>query len=342
MSNTQMVHQNQKEDDDSSSDDSYVGNNNSSSETKAASALLISASDKAGMAGIDRERINAILMRESGKSDFMKRQMSMDDNVNQKIQEMKQQLEEKDNASMNNNDWRKEMKQSIVDPLLNVYRMQRQHISTCVVIDMDSFFISCHILDNPHLANIPACVGGTSMISTSNYVARQYGVRAAMPGYLGSTLVKELSNGSQSLTFVKSDFDLYKRKSAEVRSVLAQYDPHLSMYSLDEAYLDISSYLEVQLLDQTGLSHDDIQKILLDKTKSTLDQSANKNIKQSTTQPSSDKQLLHERVPISTIHAAATDLLHSIRQKVKDITGLTCSAGLCSNFLLAKVSQHDI
>ena len=144
------------------------------------------------------------------------------------------------------------------------------------------------------------------------------------------------------LTFVKSDFDLYKRKSAEVRSVLAQYDPHLSMYSLDEAYLDISSYLEVQLLDQTGLSHDDIQKILLDKTKSTLDQSANKNIKQSTTQPSSDKQLLHERVPISTIHAAATDLLHSIRQKVKDITGLTCSAGLCSNFLLAKVSQHDL
>ena len=76
MSNTQMVHQNQKEDDDSSSDDSYVGNNNSSSETKAASALLISASDKAGMAGIDRERINAILMRESGKSDFMAKEMA--------------------------------------------------------------------------------------------------------------------------------------------------------------------------------------------------------------------------------------------------------------------------
>jgi len=125
--------------------------------------------------------------------------------------------------------------------------------------------------------------------------------------------------------------------------VLAQYDPHLSMYSLDEAYLDISSYLEVQLLDQTGLSHDDIHKILLDKTKSTLDQSANKNIKQSTTQSfRNDKQLLHERVPITTIHAAARDLLHSIRQKVKDATGLTCSAGLCSNFLLAKVSQHDL
>jgi DNA polymerase kappa len=54
-----------------------------------ASALLISASDKAGMEGIDRERINAILLRESGNSTFMQRQRKMDENTNQKIADMK-------------------------------------------------------------------------------------------------------------------------------------------------------------------------------------------------------------------------------------------------------------
>jgi len=154
-----------------------------------------------------------------------------------------------------------------------------------------------------------------------------------MPGYIGSTLVKELSGGKQTLTFVKSDFDLYKKKSSEVRAVLEEYDPNLQMHSLDEAYMDIGPYLERQLLDQTGeLSHEDIRKNLLVKTnpsKHNGDQSANQM----------SKIELHGMLPLSKMHAAAKALLHSIRQKVKDTTGLTCSAGLSSNFLLAKIAS---
>ena len=313
-----------------SDDDDSLGNNNISLSTTTkqttntataneAKNLLISASDKAGMGGIDRQRINAILLRESGKSDFMKRQVALDDASNKRIQQMKERLEEKDATSTN--DWRKEIKQSIVDPMLQRYRSQRRPISTCCVVDMDSFFISCHILDNPHLAEVPACVGGTSMISTSNYVARKYGVRAAMPGYLGSKLVSELSNGKEKLTFVKSDFSLYRKKSAEVKDILLQYDPSLSMGSLDEAYMDIESYLSIQL-DDKNLSHEDISTILKSKALHT-----------------NHTQQLHERFPISVIHKAAQELLHTIRQKVKESTGLTCSAGLCNNYLLAKVAS---
>lgn len=43
--------------------------------------------------------------------------------------------------------------------------------------------------------------------------------------------------------------------------------------------------------------------------------------------------------PLSTIHEAAQNLLHTIRQHVKNVTGLTCSAGLASNFLLAKIAS---
>ena len=319
-----------------------------------ATALLISASDKAGMEGIDRERINAIMLRESGNSSFMQRQIKMDKNTNRKIQDMKQTLEEKNNSA--NEGWREEMIQSTIDPLLSNCRSKRRPTSTCVVIDMDGeycsvvysritisnaiptdyyicpegFFISCHILDHPHLANIPACVGGTSMISTSNYVARKYGVRAAMPGYLGSTLVKELSEGKETLTFVKSDFRLYKRKSAEVREVLEEYDPNLNMYSLDEAYMDLGPYLEI-LMDGDGtdqLSHEEIQKHIQHRNSSKAGQ-----------KQSANKQQLHENHAISSIHAASKALLNSIRQKVKLVTGLTCSAGLASNFLLAKIAS---
>ena len=46
--------------------------------------------------------------------------------------------------------------------------------------------------DNPKLANIPMAVGGIGMLSTSNYLARKYGVRAAMPGFIAKKLCPEL------------------------------------------------------------------------------------------------------------------------------------------------------
>jgi DNA polymerase kappa len=289
--------------------------------TKTASALMVAASEKAGMEDIDRERINAILLRESGDSAFMERQRKMDENSNKRIAEMKHRLSEKDNNTANKM-WRDEMERTSIDPQLEKYRSKRRPLSTCVVIDMDSFFISCHILDQPHLAHVPACVGGSSMISTSNYVARRYGVRAAMPGYLGRTLVNELSRGKETLTFVKSDFNLYKKKSAEVRSILLEYDPKLKMYSLDEAYMDVMPYLEAKLKDN-NMTHEAI--------KNHLNSNTSANLKAQTT--------WREAFSESTIQNDVQNLLHSIRQRVKDVTGLTCSAGIASNFLLAKIAS---
>ena len=291
------------------------------------------------MAGIDRARINAILLRESGNSTFMQRQRKADESCNRKIETMKHQLTEKDDNTTNNN-WRQELNKFTIDPLLQNYKNRRRPYSTCVVVDMDSFFISCHILHHPHLATIPACVGGSSMISTSNYVARQYGVRAAMPGYLGQKLVAELSHGKETLTFVNSDFELYKRKSNEVRAILEEYDPKLTMGSLDEAYMDIGPYLEImmQLMRRNDdkvvaggvvSSHDDIRKLLLSSSSSSKLSSLD----------DIDQQQQSQLFSKQHIHKAAQDLLHSIRGRVKTITGLTCSAGLASNYLLAKIAS---
>lgn len=48
------------------------------------------------------------------------------------------------------------------------------------------------------------------MISTANYVARRFGVRSAMPGFIALKLCPQL-------TFVKSDFEKYAEASEETR-----------------------------------------------------------------------------------------------------------------------------
>ena len=72
--------------------------------------------------------------------------------------------------------------------------------------------------------------------STSNYHARRYGVRAAMPGFIGKKLCPQL-------VIVPTHFDKYRAVSHQVRQILAEYDPNYCPMSLDEAYFDLTDYL---------------------------------------------------------------------------------------------------
>ena len=121
---------------------------------------------------------------------------------------------------------------SAIQALQAKYATQR-----CLVhVDADSFFASVHERDCPALKHIPVAVGGMSMISTANYEARKYGVRAAMPGFVAVKLCPQLK-------FVRSDFAAYVQAAAAMRHVMAKYDPAMRTMSLDEASLDITDYL---------------------------------------------------------------------------------------------------
>jgi DNA polymerase kappa len=101
---------------------------------------------------------------------------------------------------------------------------------------MDMFYAAVHIRDNPELAKIPIAVGSESMISTANYVARQYGVRSAMPGFIGKKLCPEL-------VFVPYEFSKYKEASRIFKAILEEYDPEYESMGLDEANIDATNYL---------------------------------------------------------------------------------------------------
>ena len=59
-------------------------------------------------------------------------------------------------------------------------------------IDMDMFYAAVEIRDNPSLKNKPVAVGDNTMITTTNYIARKYGVKSAMPGFIGRRLCPHL------------------------------------------------------------------------------------------------------------------------------------------------------
>lgn len=72
--------------------------------------------------------------------------------------------------------------------------------------------------------------------STSNYLARKFGVRSAMPGYIGKKLCPQI-------VIVPGSFSKYKHESRKIRTIFEKYDPNVSMGSLDEAYLDITDFM---------------------------------------------------------------------------------------------------
>lgn len=70
-------------------------------------------------------------------------------------------------------------------------------------------------------------------------MARQFGVRAGMPGFIASRLCPQLE-------IVPLNFDKYTKESRVLSSILSEYDPNLSMGSLDEAYIDLTQYAAIR------------------------------------------------------------------------------------------------
>ena len=103
-------------------------------------------------------------------------------------------------------------------------------------IDMDCFYAAVEMRDNPEYANVPLAVGGhgkRSVLSTCNYLARQYGVRSAMPA------VKAMSM-CPNLVIVQGRMSVYQEVSQQIRAIFERYTPLIEPLSLDEAFLDVT------------------------------------------------------------------------------------------------------
>lgn len=104
-----------------------------------------------------------------------------------------------------------------------------------VHMDLDTFFVSCAILENPKLKGIPVIVGGgeRGVVASCSYEARYFGVRSAMPIRLALQLCPHAK-------VVKGDMEMFANKSHEVTQIIEEKSPVVEKASIDEFYLDIT------------------------------------------------------------------------------------------------------
>ncbi len=127
-------------------------------------------------------------------------------------------------------------------------------------VDMDAFFASVEVIDNPKLKGKPVIVGGISergVVATCSYEARKYGVRSAMPVYIAKALCP---NG----IYLSTRMARYKEISEKIFQIFYKITPYVEPLSIDEAYLDITElkkdpvsvamYIKEKVKNTTGLT----------------------------------------------------------------------------------------
>ncbi|XP_014820545.1 PREDICTED: DNA polymerase kappa [Calidris pugnax] len=287
--------------------------------------------NKAGMQGLDKEKINKIIMEATKGSRFYENELKKDQQVNQRIEKMMR-LKEK----ITTQQLLKAQQQ--VDKLVIELEQSRNLSNTIVHIDMDAFYAAVEMRDNPELKEKPIAVGSMSMLSTSNYHARRFGVRAAMPGFIAKKLCPHL-------TIVPLNFEKYGKVSKEVREILTEYDPNFMPMGLDEAYLNITEHLEERL------NWPEDKRRFFFNTESTREKEKddiNMSAKCNEDGYSSSPVLFEENTPLMDNHpeqrdqsivfgTSAEEVVKEIRFRIEQKTQLTASAGIAPNTMLAKM-----
>lgn len=101
--------------------------------------------------------------------------------------------------------------------------------------DLDSFFVSVEILNDPSLKGKPVIVGGSErgVVAACSYEARKFGIHSAMP----SSKAKQLC---PQAIFVSGTRGAYSKYSRWVTDIIASKAPLFEKASVDEFYLDLT------------------------------------------------------------------------------------------------------
>lgn len=102
---------------------------------------------------------------------------------------------------------------------------------------MDAFFASVEQQCNPKLRGKPLAVigaGARTVIVTRSYEARKYGVKTGMTIYEAKKLCPDI-------IFITANNEKYTYTCKELKKIYEKFTPDLEIYSIDEAFLDIST-----------------------------------------------------------------------------------------------------
>ncbi|MDG6904255.1 MAG: hypothetical protein JRN20_00560 [Nitrososphaerota archaeon] len=107
-------------------------------------------------------------------------------------------------------------------------------------IDIDSFYPSVEINENPSIRGKPVIVGqdpkggkGRGVVVSCSYEARKLGIHSGMP-------ISRAYKMCPQAVYLRPNFSLYGNVSRRIMDILREYADRFEQVSIDEAFLDVS------------------------------------------------------------------------------------------------------
>ncbi|XP_031129338.1 DNA repair protein REV1 isoform X1 [Ipomoea triloba] len=120
---------------------------------------------------------------------------------------------------------------------ITVNSAAKPQATSIIHVDMDCFFVSVVVRNHPELQGKPVAIchsdnpRGTAEISSANYPARNYGVKAGM-------FVRDAKALCPQLVILSYDFEAYEEVADKFYDILHKHCKKVQAVSCDEAFLD--------------------------------------------------------------------------------------------------------
>ena len=105
------------------------------------------------------------------------------------------------------------------------------------LVDCDNFYVSCERVFNPRLRGRPVVVlsNNDGCIIARSGEAKKLGIKMGMPYFQARSLIEK-----HGVVALSSNYALYGDMSRRVMNIFLRFSPEMEVYSIDEAFLNVS------------------------------------------------------------------------------------------------------